>query len=252
MRKSASPALLSFLRLAEPLLLGQEAFSGEEEFVQRWRSICDSWLVAQNIIEKTSANSKDAALSNVSSEQLDALLKQGQQLTVDGNCHAVCQKLLGLIQAEFTYHLREKQVTPRVVISNSRRADTDDYQLRRGGDSSGVAHRQISSAGGAEGASGNGISNGEAHFAPPLQPHDNNWQEDDGASLVSSVTGADFDQDYAPAPQAMGAPEAGAKHARESKLKKKKSAIKQPPPGLDASTSASMEMLARFAAAREM
>lgn len=263
-RKSVPHSLLSLLRLSEPLLLGAEHIDSAADFVGRWKHVFEAWLASQNVVNKIT-RTESGTICALNDEQMDAILKQANEVTVDGNCHAVCQKLESLVESGFN----DSPQSPHNNTADSRGASAGVAERAVKTDSAAVVvatrhgevvdRRQVSSAGNDGGAMG------EPSEAPPLQPYEHSWDHTDNVSLVSSIGDGSvitsskkkFSIDEAPrykvyrsSDSPQGVPNrAGKKPSIPVRAKKKKLPIKQPP---TEHPIADMDMIAKFAAAKEM
>ena len=263
-RKSVPHSLLSLLRLSEPLLLGAEHIDTSVAFVGRWKHVFEAWLASQNVVNRIT-RTESGTICALNEEQMDAILKQANEVTVDGNCHAVCQKLESLVESGFN----DSPQSLLNITTDSRGASAGVAERAVKTDSAAVAatnkngeasdRRKISSAG------NDGGMMGEPSDAPPLQPYEHSWDNTDNASMVSSigdgsvVTGAKKKVKIDDAPRynvyrSSDSPpgvlsKTGKKPSIPVRTKKKKLPIKQPP--VEQSI-ADMDMIAKFAAAKEL
>lgn len=255
-RKSVSHSLLSLVKLAEPILLGDEPIETESDFIARWKFIFRAWVASQNIITQASGGVDPFP----SAEDVIQMLRQSSQVTGDGNCHAVCQKLESLVGAGF-------DITAQTPVGNTGgsrgasagiteravRTDGDAVKSANGSMVSAKEQRKVSSAG------NNGRKPGDTSISPPLLPGEHHW-DNDNISMVSSI-GEDSvarfvnktKQKNEVAPRyALNRDTSPVSNTRTNKkplAKKKKPIIKQPPSKHEM---ADMEMLAKFAAEKEL
>jgi hypothetical protein len=219
MRKTVPQALLSLLRLAEPMLLGAEHIETDSAFVQKWTSIFHAWVSSQNAVNKAAGGDSGGL-----EEQLGGILRQASQVTVDGNCHAVCQKLESLVESRFTVGQAAGPAAGAGAGAGGEKAGLGNTAGSRGS-SAGVPERGARTDGGAAVAFENGSNeaatrrmvssagndsadvpaghkhkhkpkgdpskHGHTHApstgaGPPLQPYEANWDADN-VSLVSSI-----------------------------------------------------------------
>ena len=238
MRKNASSWLLALIRLSEPILLGQDVIETEKEFIDKWKSIFDSWI-ASLVITDSSLNEK--SVEPYSQNQINNLLKNGNQVTVDGNCHAVCQKLNSLVEAEFKAHTKQLLGGIDVVLPRS---------ISRGANgisSSHVSERLVVSA-----QQSGRPDNSASGNTPPLQPEGNVAWNDDNLSLVSSLSGDKYGGQIIYETLNSKAPKDLPTKTKKKKNSAKQSAVVEDNSNVKNNNSASVEMLAKFAAAKEM
>jgi hypothetical protein len=248
MRKHVSKSLLALLRLGEPLLTGSEMISSETEFISKWISIYQTWLSSQNVGDSPA------------DEFFSTLLNSSNQTTVDGNCHAVCEKLSSLVESGF-----KVGVPPRSAnINGSARPSSTNDEVNRfinpshtSAPSSGV--RKVNSAGQVT------FNDTELNKdRPPLLPFENPWQvednnsrfeqkNDDGYDSKSHISSTEENVKNKKEASRNKNDEMKSKKSSDNRLKKKSS--RQSSSDHNKSTSVvspDFDTIAKFAATKEM
>lgn len=257
MRKSVPHSMLSLLKLAEPILLGSEHIDTEIDFISRWKFIFGAWVASQRVVSQVSGET-DA----LSEGDIERILQHSNHVTVDGNCHAICQKLESLVEAEFSV----SSPSPMATTGGSRgtsagcsdratKTDSDAVKASNCITEVTMDRRQILSA---------GNDGGYPVAAPPLQPYAAQW-DNDNVSIVSSIGDASVVKaatrnkllEHNPPKYKVhreDSPESAIRGAKKPnvnslKVKKKKPIIKQPP--AEKMVTPDMELLGKFAAEKD-